>query len=98
MDVAAIARSGMRSAELRLAASAHNIANLETENFHPLLVHQVSTSPGSAAHVERAAKARPVDLLDELVEQLRAAHQFKASLRVLGVSETLYGASVDLFA
>ncbi len=98
MDVAAIAASGMRSAERRLAASAHNVANLTTEDFHPLSVRQVSTAPGSAAVIERADTPRGVDLVREFAEQIRAAHQFRASLRVLGISQTLHGATVDLFA
>ena len=98
MDISAIAVSGMRSAERRLAASAHNVANFTTEEFHPLSVRQVSTEPGSAAQVERAETPRPVDLVREFSEQIRAAHQFKASLRVLGVSQDLHGATIDLFA
>lgn len=98
MDVTAIARSGMRSAEHWLAASAHNVANLLTEDFHPLRARQVSTAPGSATVVERSATPAPVDLLEEYVHQLRAAHQFKASLRVLGVAHELRGSTLDLIA
>ena len=98
MDVASIAQSGIRSAELRLAASAHNVANLNTEDFHPLVARQVSAAPGSRVSIERSATAAPVDLLHEMVEQLRAAHQFRASLRVLGISASTHGALIDLFA
>ena len=98
MQIPAIAQSGMRSASLRLAASAHNVANLATEDFHPLIPRQLSASPGSRVTIERSPVPRRVDLLGETVEQLRAAHQFKASLRVLGVSRDTHGALIDLLA
>ena len=99
MDPLAVAASGMRSAELRLAASAHNVANLTTPSFRPLRVSQASVAGGgSVASLDQEAAAREVDLARELVEQSRASLQFGASLRVMSVASETRGRLVDLFA
>ncbi len=99
MDPLTIALSGMRSAELRLAASAHNVANLATSSFRPLRATQVSLSGGgSAAQVRQEASPREVDLAREIVDQMTASLQFDASLRVIDVTARMRGSLVDLLA
>ena len=99
MDALAIAASGMRSAELRLFASAHNTANFTTPSFRPLRTVQ-STAPGggSLAHLEQSPREAPVSLVREVAEQIRASTQFRASLRVFAVSADVRGSLVDLVA
>lgn len=99
MDPLSIAASGMRSAEIRLAASAHNVANLTTPSFRPLRVHQTSLEGGgSVASARQEPVAREVDLTREFVDQILASLQFNASLRVLSVSSETRGRLVDLLA
>ena len=99
MDPLVIAASGMRSAELRLAASAHNVANLGTPSFRPLRVTQTSIHEGgSVAHQRQEPHAREVDLAHEILEQIRASSQFEASLRVYAVASGTQGYLIDLFA
>ncbi len=99
IDGLSAALSGIHSAERRVAASAHNVANLQTEDLRPLRATQ-STAPGggSQVHVHQEAEARPVHLARELALQMLAGVQFQASLRVLEVEGDLRGRLVDLRA
>ncbi|MGI9591137.1 MAG: flagellar basal body rod protein [Myxococcota bacterium] len=99
MDPLSTAASGMRSAEIRLAASAHNVASLTTPSFRPLRVVQASLKGGgSVACAHQEPVAREVDLTRKFVDQTLASVQFKASLRVLSVSSETRGQLVDLLA
>jgi flagellar basal-body rod protein FlgC len=99
MDPLAIAASGIRSAQQRLAASAHNVANLTTPAFRPLETVQSSVRGGGAAAITRqAASPGEVDLSRELVEQILARTQFQGSLRVISVASEMHGSLVDLLA
>jgi flagellar hook protein FlgE len=97
-DVFSIAISGFQSATLRLGASAHNLANLNTEDFRPLRTEQVALeSGGSAAVNTQSPEPEEVDIAHEFVEQIRARFQAEASLGVLsGVLQT-HGRLIDLF-
>jgi flagellar hook protein FlgE len=97
MDALAVAASGVRSAEVRLAASAHDVANLTTPSFRPLRADQTALAEGgSVVHVSQEPAPREVDLARELVEQMLAALQLKGSLRVLATASELRGQLVDL--
>lgn len=99
VDVLSIALSGMRSAETRLAASAHNVANFSTEGFRPLRIHASTLEGGgSTSRAEAVALPEDVDLARELVDQMLAGHQFEASLRVLGAGAEMLGRVLDVFA
>jgi flagellar hook protein FlgE len=99
MDGMGIALSGMQSAQTRVAVSAHNVANLLTEGFHPQRAVQTSlASGGSRATVATAAAPEPVDLEREIVGQIVAKTQYAASARVLGVELDLKGSLLDVLA
>lgn len=99
MDALSIALSGMQSAQTRMAASAHDVANFATEGFRPLRVVQSTLDGGgSVARAVPAAAPEEVDLAGELVEQMLAGHQFHASLRVLGATSEMLGRVLDVFA
>ena len=100
MDALIIAATGMRSAERRLAASAHNVANLRTEDFHPLEVHQrdLPDGGGSEVLVRQEPQPREVDLIEETVEQLLASVQFRASFGAFQIAADVRGRLFDLFA
>ena len=99
MDTVSVALSGLRSAELQLAASAHNVANLNTDGVTPLEVTQEERAEGgSLTRVDQAASPRPVDLISETVDQLRARHQFMASARALQTTLALRGQITNLLA
>ena len=107
MDALATAASGMRSAQVRLAASAHNVANLGTTSFRPLRVAQSSLDTGgSTAQLQQGegqqgevgADSAGVDLTREVVEQIRAGVQFEASARAFAVATEVRGRLFDIFA
>lgn len=99
MNPLAIAASGVRSAELRLAVSAHNVANVATCSFRPLRVTQASVDGGgTAARVHTDFSAQGVDLAREFVEQMRAGSQLRASLRLFETASETRGRLVDLLA
>lgn len=99
MDGMGIALSGMRSAQTRVGVSAHNVANLLTEGFRPQRAVQTSVaSGGSQATVATASSAEPVRLEQEIIDQIVAKTQFKASARVLEVGLDLKGSLLDILA
>ena len=90
------ALSGVQSAFERRNVAAHNVANLQTEDFRPLRARQVEASPsGSRVEVEQSAEPREVDLASELVGASVASTQARASLRVLDTELDLVGSLID---
>ena len=99
IDSFSTALSGIESASRRQAASAHNVANLTSEEFRPLRATQTGQAGGgSEARIRQAQEPRPVELSQEIVEQIRARVQFDASLGVLRTASDLTGELVDLLA
>ncbi len=99
IDAFSAALSGLGSSTTRQAVSAHNVANLLTEDFRPLRTEQAERQGGgSEARVSQAEDPAPVELSHEIVEQIRARVQFEASLGVLRTSSELTGQLVDLLA
>ncbi len=89
----------MQSANVRVATSAHNVANLLTEDFKPQRADQRSLKGGgSAATVRESASPRPVQLEREIIGQMQASTQYTASARVVSVASEMTGSLFDLFA
>ena len=91
------ALSGVRSSGRQLQASSHNVANLLTEDFHP--VHTVQSElreGGSRVEAQRSANPEPVDLAGEFVDQSLAGLQLRASLRVIDTGLDLLGEISDV--
>jgi flagellar hook-associated protein FlgK len=90
-----IALSGMQAAQTQFRASAHNVANLQTEGFRRQEVQQTARSPGGvSAEVVRAGSQGP-DLVRDVVDQLQAKNAFLANLAVFKASDKLAGALLD---
>ena len=84
---------------MRLSASAHNVANLTTQDVRPLRAIQTEIVEGGATtRLARATTPAPVDLVHETLERSRATLQYTASLRLLAVEFDLRGQLVDLLA
>ena len=99
MDTLSIALSGLHAADLRMDASAHNVANLMTDGVRPLrVVQEERPTGGTSARIVQAASPRPVEYINEAVDQLRAGNQYTASARVLAVEVDLRGRLTDLLA
>ena len=99
MDALSIAASGIRSAEVRMSASAHNVANVATETVRPLRTTQVDQREGgSLAWSHQTPEPEPVDLAREAIEQIQASVQLRASARVFTTVAQTHGTLLDLFA
>ena len=96
MNTLAVGVSGLHSAEVRLAAAAHNVANLTTEGFRPVRTNQAEVvAGGSTARLDQARRPAEVDLIHETVERSRAHLQYTASLRLIAVEADLRGQLAD---
>ncbi|MEM9175767.1 MAG: flagellar basal body rod protein [Myxococcota bacterium] len=97
MDALGIALSGMQSAGVRVAVSAHNLANLSTEDFRPQRAVQSSLAGGGAvARVQTSDRPAPPNVAREVVGQIQASVQYDASARVFAVGAEMKGSLIDL--
>jgi flagellar hook protein FlgE len=91
--------SGITSSSRRIGVSAHNLANLGTEDFRPLESHQSSVAEGgSEVRVTQAEEPRQVEIQDEFVEQIISSVQAKASMRTIETELELIGSLLDIMA
>ncbi|WP_042422355.1 flagellar basal body rod protein FlgC [Comamonas granuli] len=96
-SITAIASSGLRAAQQRLDASAHNIANAQTPGMRPLRVEQAeaATPPGGVRTSVQRASQPGVALEQEMVDQMSATYAFKANLRTLQTQDRMLGALLN---
>lgn len=99
-SISSIGSSGLQAAQLRLDASANNVANMNTPGYRLEVVAQeeVAESAGVRATVQREQDAKGVALEQEAVEQIAATYAFKASLLVLRTADEMAGALLDVRA
>lgn len=107
-----IAQSGLVSNERRLAASAHNTANLATDRFASLRaaaaeragggtevrVDRVELSETDARAPEPASPRNNVDTVRETVNRISALRSFEANARVVRVQDQLSRGLLDVTA
>ena len=92
-SLSSIGNSGLQAAQLRLDASAHNVANLNTPGFRRQVVEQTE-SPGVQASVQRSPQEGSA-LEQDAVEQMAATYAFKANVQVLKTNDRMMGALLD---
>lgn len=94
----AIAQSGIQAAQTRLGASAHNIANQQTDGFKR---ESVSASPAQGGGVvvsfSQAAQVG-ANLPQDVVDQMSAKHAFVANVQVLKTADRMMGSLLDIKA
>lgn len=90
-----IALSGMQAAQVRLQASAHNVANLATEGFRRQEVQQSAQAKGGVSTEVVRAEVPGSDLVRDVIEQLQARNAFLANLSVFKASDKLTGTLLD---
>jgi len=94
-----IALGSLRAAATRLNTSAHNVANVNTEEFRPHKVVQGDqASGGVTARSYRQDQPDQVDLSEEALEQIKGETAFRASLELIRSEEERTGEIVDLIA
>lgn len=91
----AVSLSGMKAAQTSLDASAHNLANLQTEGFRRQRVMQSTQADGglttSLSRSSEAGNAIETDLVGQLV----AKNQFLANLAVFKTGDQMMGSLLD---
>lgn len=80
---------------LRLDSSAHNIANLQTDNFRRQEVTQQSQPQGGVKADIRRADVAGNALAEDVVQQLGASYAFIASLKVIQTEKKMMGSLLD---
>ena len=111
-SVSSIALSAMSYASSRLARSAHNVANVNTEGFQAsrVVAREVTnggvtgtvqptyTSAGTLSDGGESALGSSTDLISETVDQISAIHQFKASVALLKTDQEMMKSVLDIRA
>lgn len=94
-SINSIASSGMAAAQSRARTSAHNIANLQTEDFKRQKVTQTAESGGGVrTTLSRSEQTAPA-LEADVVAQLQAKNEFLANLSVFKTANKMQGALLD---
>ena len=98
--ISSIGSSGLQAAQLRLDASANNVANMNTPNYRRQVVAQeeAADSAGVRATVQRQHEAEGVALEKEAVEQMSATYAFKANLQTIKAQDEMMGSLLDVKA
>lgn len=99
-SLSSIGSSGLQAAQLRLDASAHNVANMNTPGYRRQAVEQQAVAEGAGvrATVQRQQEAEAVALEKEAVEQMSATYAFKANLHTIKTQDEMMGALLDVKA
>ena len=98
--ISSIGSSGLQAAQLRLDASANNVANMNTPNYRRQVVAQeeAADSAGVRATVQRQQEAECVALEKEAVEQMSATYAFIANLQNITAQDEMMGSLLDVKA
>ncbi|KQP45608.1 flagellar basal body rod C-terminal domain-containing protein [Pseudorhodoferax sp. Leaf274] len=97
--ISSIASSGMQAAQQRLQASAHNVANTQTDGFTGLeVVQRARSEVGGVDAATRRAESVGVSLASEMVDQLSARNAFVANATVFRTADRMAGALLDTYA
>ena len=99
-SISSIGSSGLQAAQLRLDASANNVANMNTPGYRREVVAQeeAAESAGVRATLQREQDANGVALEQEAVEQMSATYAFKANLQTIKTQDEMMGSLLDVKA
>ncbi len=96
-DATSIALSGIKAGETRLRGASHNLANLLTEDFHPVRTEQENVAEGGTrATQRRASQPEDLSIAEQIVEQTLASLQVEASVRALDTALDTLGSVLDI--
>ena len=97
-SITAISLSGMNAAQTQLNASAHNIANLNTEGFSRQEVSLTARPEGGVTASVNTASQAGASLETDVVSQLQAKNAFLANLAVFKTQDKMAGALLNINA
>jgi flagellar hook protein FlgE len=95
LSLASIAQSGLQAAQTRLGASAHNVANGQTEGFKRVQAQAAAQPQGGVQVTLSRAATEGADLNQDVVDQLSAKQSFAANLAVLKTADRVMGSLLD---
>jgi len=98
LALTSIAQSGLQAAQSRLGASAHNVANGQTQGFKRQMVQAQADAQGGVQVTLGRATAAGADMARDAVEQLSAKQDFAANLAVLKTADQVMGSLLDIRA
>jgi len=93
-----VALSGMNAAQTQLQASAHNIANLETQNFTRQEVTQRTAAGGGTLATVKSSANAGNNLEADTVQQLQAKNTYLANLSVFKSNNDMIGTLLNISA
>lgn len=95
-STSSIALSGMNASQTALNASAHNIANMNTDGFRRQEVVQNVQAGGGVTTTLATASTDGASLETDVVTQLQAKNAFLANLAVFKTSDKMAGALLNM--
>lgn len=92
----AIASSGLHAAQQRLDATAHNVANLGTEDAQRLRVEQVENPVTGGVQATTQREPQPgIRVEQEMVNAMEATYAFKAGLKMIQTQNSAIGSLLN---
>ncbi len=96
-SILSTALSGLNAFRTKLQTTAHNIANMATEDYKPL---EAGINQGENGQVEvkvtQSEEASYVDISKEAVDMMQAKHGFKANLAVIKAADEMDESTLDI--
>jgi len=98
-SIFSIAASALRAFGRKLESTAHNVANMNTEDYRPVEVRmEEGRNGGVSASVSRPEEAYSVDLSKEITDMMVTEHAIKANLRVIRTEDGIVRNTLDIKA
>ena len=95
--------SAMQASSLRIAISAHDVANINTSGFSQSRPVQTSQNPGTEiSAIQKIKPASPdysaTDLAEETVEQIKSEKELAANASVIKTQDKMLGDLLNVLA
>lgn len=98
-DIKSVAVSALDAGGIRLAVTANNVANMNTEGFRPsTVVQEENKTGGGRISAIKEQGSDEVDLSREAVELIITEAGFKANIKVLQADEEMIKSLLDIKA
>ena len=94
-SIISVGQSGLQAAQMRLNTAAHNVANLNTENFARQTLQQQAIPQGGVRTVESQQTVTGSNLEDDVVQQMLASYSYKANLQTIAGQQRMTAALLD---
>lgn len=96
--VYSIALSGLAASRAQLDTSAHNVANVQTPQFHRQGVVQAAQETGGVSTRIQRSPVAGAALAQDIITQLSSSYVYRANLGVIETQNDMNGALLDIRA